>query len=395
MLSNHRIFKDLLEQTPKPISILSGPPGVGKSTLLEQLGQKAREQGIAASLIRLSNPEESKPWNRYTSLIANHLETIGDVILLDEIQNLNSIHDFVTSVMANPRTRIFATISSADPSVIPADLEHYASLGAVLYTVHPYSLEESGLALSDYIRFGGLPGTVSSGESPESMQEYLENIAYPALIERSKLLTKGESESVIKRMFATFARHQGTIIDSSQIAQEVGIPQSTIELYMQSLINSEILAEIDTYCKKSRNEIRRAKKYFLFDAGLRNAAINNFSPIRNRLDMAQCIEGHTYLELVHELKPNESLKFWRVKKGENIDFIWEKKDKIIPIEIQLKWNVGEITSGLRSFLRSYPETPVAYIVNLDLDDEYKHGNTLIKLVPWEKVYTIPQQIHSL
>lgn len=53
---------------------------------------------------------------------------------------------------------------------------------------------------------------------------------------------------------------------------------------------------LDSFSRNARNEIKKGKKIYFFDTGVRNAIINNFSPLEMRNDVGALWENLLMVE---------------------------------------------------------------------------------------------------
>ncbi|HCU24491.1 MAG TPA: hypothetical protein DF383_05690, partial [Deltaproteobacteria bacterium] len=84
--------------------------------------------------------------------------------------------------------------------------------------------------------------------------------------------------------------------------------------------------------------------------------------------------------------------FWRLKSGEEVDFIWIHNQVPFPIEVKRSWKLGEIPDGLRAFLKRYPKTKKAFIVSVNAEGTRSYESTEIIYKTWLKVSDIPEEV---
>jgi hypothetical protein len=113
-----------------------------------------------------------------------------------------------------------------------------------------------------------------------------------------------------------------------------------------------------------RNEIKKGKKYYFFDNGIRNVLINNFSSLDYRFDKGALWENFLLSERIkynHYTGRTPNTYFWRTHDQAEIDYI-EESDGILNA-YEMKWNKTRIRFP-NSFLKSYP-THQTNVVNKD------------------------------
>ena len=85
-----------------------------------------------------------------------------------------------------------------------------------------------------------------------------------------------------------------------------------------------IIYPLSGYSCNLRKEVTKSKKWYFYDNGIRNALINNFSPLHARNDIGQLWEQYVMSE---RLKYNSykgyhpQYFFWRTYDGQEIDQI--------------------------------------------------------------------------
>ena len=104
-----------------------------------------------------------------------------------------------------------------------------------------------------------------------------------------------------------------------------------------------------------RNELKKAKKFYFWDNGVRNAVIQSFTPVGLRQDMSALWENFFISE---RLKRNHYSYyrclsyFWLTTQKQEIDYV-EEKDGAFSV-FEMKWNPNKSkTKFSESFLNNY------------------------------------------
>lgn len=106
-----------------------------------------------------------------------------------------------------------------------------------------------------------------------------------------------------------------------------------------------------------RNEIKKGKKIYFYDNGIRNAIISNFAPLEMRNDVGALWENFIICERIKRNAYSGSYAqtyFWRTHDQSEIDFIEEEDGMIKTFEF--KWNTQKKTRQPQSFFNSYPNS---------------------------------------
>jgi predicted AAA+ superfamily ATPase len=104
--------------------------------------------------------------------------------------------------------------------------------------------------------------------------------------------------------------------------------------------------------------LKKTKKIYFNDLGIRNALINDFRPIEIRQDAGDLFENFVINEF---RKQNEyrniyaNFYFWRNIDQREIDLVIEKNNRLETVEI--KWNPLKKVRLTKSFTNIYGETP--------------------------------------
>lgn len=110
----------------------------------------------------------------------------------------------------------------------------------------------------------------------------------------------------------------------NELSNMLGVDKETIENYISLLEKCFVVFRLDSYSRNIRNELKKSKKIYFYDNGVRNAVINNFSPIEMRNDVGLLWEN---LMIVERIKRNAYSNsyvqsyFWRTQRQQEIDLI--------------------------------------------------------------------------
>ena len=106
-----------------------------------------------------------------------------------------------------------------------------------------------------------------------------------------------------------------------------------------------------------RNELRKLRKIYFFDVGIRNVLINNFNPLNLRNDVGALWENFILSERIKFLRNNgldPKQYFWRTHQQQEIDYLEEQNQKLSAFEF--KWNPKKSRQQApKAFRDNYPE----------------------------------------
>ncbi|MCX6269224.1 MAG: DUF4143 domain-containing protein [Bacteroidetes bacterium] len=111
-----------------------------------------------------------------------------------------------------------------------------------------------------------------------------------------------------------------------ELSIKLGISISVVEKFIDLLEKTFVIFSLSAFNSNSRNEIRKSRKFYFYDNGIRNAVISNFSAPENWNDMGSLWENFCITErmTMNCLKPgNINMSFWRTYDGAEIDLAEE------------------------------------------------------------------------
>ena len=383
------LINDLSE---KAITILIGARQVGKTFLLKMIAEHAAAQGLKAAFFDLEQPDVLAKFNQKDSQVIKLIVEAGNVVFIDEFHYIkNASRIFKAIYDSGEKVKIFASGSSS--LEIHKHLKESLAGRKLIYRICPCSLDEIAQVISDqplnyYFCYGGLPGLINLADE-EKKKKTLVDILQSYILKDIKSLIKEENIRAFNNLLFLLAQYQGSVVATSNLAREVGLTAKTIEAYLEILAQTYVNFPLHSYSRNFANELKKSKKYYLFDLGIRNALLKNFSPLSDRTDAGFLLESFVFSELNLKQTPETELRFWRLKDGSEVDFIWIRNQKAYPIEVKMSCQSGEIPQGIKMFIDRYPKTKKAFIINKDISSQTKYADTEIIYKKWAETAAIP------
>jgi predicted AAA+ superfamily ATPase len=388
MIIKRSILNKLQQELTQPeILILLGPRQVGKTTLLRMLEDYAKQKGLKAVFFDLEQPHVLADFNRPDKEIVHMISTAGDIVFIDEFQYVRNISKIFKAIF-DSKKKIKIICSGSSSLEIHKHLKESLAGRRFLYRIYPLEYVEirnvqPDFAFEDYLRFGGMPGLTHT-DSKERKQQILNELVGSYILKDIKSLIKEENIRAFNHLLYLLAQNQGSIISVHSLSTEVGLSSKAINRYLDILEETYVNYRIYSYSKNLGNELKKSCKNYLYDLGIRNMLLKDFSAIDSRPDKGVILESFVFLKLQAQLMPNMEIKFWRTKDGGEVDFILLKDRKSIPIEVKSKIISLDVPSGLKRFLNRYPAVEIAYIINEEVEKEIKYGNCLIHFLTIDK-----------
>ena len=354
--SLHTIIEKYLF-TGKSILLL-GPRQVGKTTLLKTISKQSDKDII---WLNGDNIDDRTLLNEINNIKANSLFPAGSFIIIDEAQRLENagltlkiIHDSCEDI------QLIATGSS---SFELTDKIKEAMTGRKWsFKLYPISLQEliEHIGLLDVIRtidtriiYGSYPEVVNNmGQEKKFLTELVNDYLYKDVF----TLKDMRKPDVLEKLVKALAFQIGNQVSSRQISNLIKVDNETVERYIFLLEEAYIIFRLNSFSRNLRNELKRSKKIYFYDTGIRNAVIGQFNPLELRNDTGALWENLMICERLKAIEYGQhyrSVYFWRTNRQQEIDFIEEYDGKLHAYEF--KWNPTKKTKAPLSFRNTYPD----------------------------------------
>jgi predicted AAA+ superfamily ATPase len=144
---------------------------------------------------------------------------------------------------------------------------------------------------------------------------------------------------LLEKLVKALAFQIGNEVSYTELAQLLGVDKNTVSSYILLLEKAFVVYRLAPYNSNQRNEIKTNRKIYFYDTGIRNAVINNFSPIALRSDKGALWENFVINERMkfntyHQR--NVNIYFWRGIQGREVDLLEQTNGILNAYEI--KWN---------------------------------------------------------
>ncbi|MDY9917491.1 hypothetical protein SAMN05216365_12619 [Porphyromonadaceae bacterium NLAE-zl-C104] len=348
------------------IILLLGARQVGKTTLLKEVISQIDIPSIWLNVDEADILQAFETATTSTQL----LQLIGKnnkLVVIDEAQQITDIGKKLKLIYdTNPDIQVIATGSSS------FDLQNKMAepLTGRKRTFYLYPLSYKEIAqdqsvlearrlLETRLIFGSYPEVVNN---PGSEKSTLIEIANSYLYKDILKLDNIRKPTHIEKLLQSLAFQAGSEVSYNELAQTIGnIDTATVEKYIDLLEKAFIIFKLPALSRNLRNEIKKGKKYYFYDNGIRNVLINNFSGIDLRQDKGALWENFLISERIknnHYQGRYTNMYFWRTHDKAEIDYI-EEEDGLLSA-FEFKWKAQKVRFA-NSFLEAYPNHETAVI----------------------------------
>lgn len=341
--------------------VVMGARQVGKTTLLEHI-----VDSNDCLMLNCDNLDDRDVLENRTTTELRNLVGGNKMVIIDEAQRVRNI-GLTLKMLVDLKLpiQIIATGSSsltlADEINEPATgrlIEHHLfPLSLSELAAHTSQREERRL-LEQRMIYGMYPEVVTH---PKDARHLLQNLANNYLY-RDLLGYRGvKKPDVLQKLVRALALQVGSEVSYNELSNLLGIDKSTVENYIDLLEKCYVVFRLSSYNRNLRTEIKRGKKIYFYDNGIRNALISNFSPLDLRNDVGAMWENLMVSERIKRNSYKQSyaqLFFWRTQQQQEIDLIEEKDGHLTAYEF--KW--GKANARVpKPFAENYPDTELQVI----------------------------------
>lgn len=381
----YRILASTIQEKSKYTKILLGARQTGKTTLLKNSFPDAVYINIEKSdYIDIFN---SRDINKIKEALTKESgKDSYQVLILDEVQRLDN-PGLVAKIIYDEMKNISLVLSGSSSLEIASKISESLAGRKSTYSLYPLTAGEY-LAQTNQIKtvkpladikvsksasplLANLFFLMKYGLYPELLnidtndkkEKYLLELADSAILKDVYYLGLVKNTKKIASLLKLLAYQIGQQINYSDLASRVGISRATIIDYIEILKQTYIIYTLPPFTKKRRDEIGKMEKIYFYDLGIRNALINDFSPVEYRVDYGNVFENFAINELMKlNSYYNWRYKFyyWRTKTGSEVDLILQKDEKITAIEIKTRKSAIS-----KAFKNTYPD---AKTINITLDN---------------------------
>lgn len=361
-----RLLQDKLTrklQDPKAI-ILFGPRQVGKSTLLKHYANRFQEP------ILWWNGDDADIREMLGSPSATKLKTLigkAKTVVIDEAQRILNIGICIKIIVDNfSDVKVLATGSSAFE--LSNHLREPLTGRKWEYFLFPFSFAEMANHTNFLEEKRMIPTRMVYGYYPEIVlntedaEERLKMIADSYLFKDVFALGNLRKPNQIIKLLQALAYQVGNEVSFNELGSLAGLDNETVEKYITLLEQTFIIFRLGSYSKNLRNELKKSKKIYFVDNGIRNSLINNYLPLENRTDVGALWENFLMAERYKKNALDGQFNrgyFWRTHAQQEIDYLEEVSGNLSAWEF--KWNPRAKVKFPKTFQQAYPNASVQLV----------------------------------
>ena len=245
------------------------------------------------------------------------------------------------------------------------------------YELHPFSfgelarhssvLEERAL-VGTRIVYGSYPEIVAAGDLADATHK-LKELCSGYLYKDILAWRAVKSPAVLEKLLKAVALQVGSEASFSEISRLVGIDKEAVERYVDLLEKCYVCFTVPSFARNARTELRKSKKIYFRDCGVRNGVLGNFLPLDCRDDVGRLWENYLVCERMKTLSRRTvppKCHFWRNAAQAEIDWVEESAGDGLRA-YEFKWGRAGKARCPEAFRRAYPEATWTCVTRENFD----------------------------
>jgi len=359
----NRLFKG------KAIIVL-GPRQTGKTTLLKELTGRLNEN------VLWLDADEPFVRTRLTGVNIADLKVITagyKILVIDEAQQIRNIGTTLKLITDHlPDVQLLVSGSS---SLELADKVSEPLTGRKFeFFLYPISYEEmvdhhgwleEKRFLEQRLIYGSYPEVVSN---VDRMKETVGLLAGSYLYKDIFKYRDLRRPELLETLLQSLALQLGSQVSYHELGQAIGSDSETVQRYIELLEKTFVIFRLRSFSRNLRNELKKSRKIYFYDNGIRNALLNNFSPLSLRTDKGALFENYLVSErmkFLHYSGQYANRYFWRTQNQQEIDYL-EERDGLIHA-FEFKWGDSSKAKLPLSFSNAYPDHSFLLVNSTNFD----------------------------
>jgi uncharacterized protein len=355
MTSINRIIKDSLNKYlfNKKIILLIGARQIGKTTLLKEILAEHTQKTLWLNADE--GDVRAHLQQAYTSTQLMNIFGQATLIVIDEAQQIEKIGLKLKLVADTfPQLQIIATGSSAfellqksnEPLTGRKKEFHLFPISFTELINHSSLIEEKRM-LENRLLYGSYPEVLNNpGNEKQVLQDIVNSYLYKDVLRYDGI----KKSSIIEKLVLALALQIGNEVSYNELAKTIGnINAATVEKYIDVLEKAFVVFKINALSRNVRNEIKKGKKIYFYDTGVRNSVINNFNSLELRNDKGALWENYLIAERVKRNSYTNHFcnsYFWRTFDQAEVDYIEEYNGQLHTYEFKWKTNRKKVPTSL-------------------------------------------------
>jgi hypothetical protein len=388
-----------------PVVVLLGARQTGKTTLLRAMPLLEGRPYFTLDDFDLRTQAESDPEAvvaRSFSLVLDEVQRAGDLLIAVkravDADPARTPGRFVLTGSANllMLERIGETLAGRAVYVTlwPFTRRERLGLGRVgawsELLAAPFSgwrevLDAQGVPAEEWrgaAALGGLPVPAYRLTNAEDRALWFSGYVQTYLERDLQSLRAVENLADFRRLMRAACLRIGNLVNQTELGRDVGIAQPQVHRFLNLMEASYQAVRLPPYAVNRTRRLIKSPKLYWSDTGLALFLAGESEPRGAHLENLVLTDLFAWRDLQ---APRPEILYWRTATGIEVDFVIERPNRLLPIEVKAAARVTPADAkGLEAFLDEYPDLTDGALL-LHGGDEIFPLTRRVLAAPWWKV----------
>lgn len=342
--------------------IITGARQTGKTTLAVEI---AKATGKRWLMWNCDEPDVEQYLNRPSSTeLAGRIGNV-ELLVIDEAQRIENI-GITLKLICDQIKPLQLLVTGSSALGLRDSIQEPLTGRKLEFHLHPLTFSEmiryytevdEIRLLEQRLIYGMYPEIVTTGlDRTKLLMELAGDYLYKDILALESVRKPG----IIPKLLRALALQVTNEVSLTELGEIAGCDRNTVIRYLDLLEKTFVIFSLSSINKNPRNEIKKSRKVYFWDNGIRNALINQFNPLNLRDDTGKLWENYLVCERIKRdryLDPMASHYFWRTHQQQEIDLVIEKN--LSYEAFGFKWSRSKTAKPPNRFMQDY--TPAAFL----------------------------------
>ena len=312
-------------------------------------------------------------------------------LLIDEIQNCPALFSYIQGIVDKNKTPGYFIVTSSQQFGLLSGISQSLAGRTGLVELLPFSISEMNKEIKtlDKVLYKGLyPPLYDKNFKPHIWYEdYIKTY-----IERDvRQLMNIKNLSLFQKFLSLCAARAGQLINYSELGNATGVDTKTVKAWISVLEASYIIFLLKPHHRNFSKKLIKTPKLYFYDTGLLCYLLRlrkedlSISPYKGAifesLIISECFKYNK------NYRKDLDFYFWRDNKGIEIDFLFQRRQKLFSVEIKSGKTIqSHFFKNLKMYKKYSDKAHGQSFLIYGGNEEQKRSHG--RIIPWEKTHKL-------